>query len=137
MIFALDTNVVSERAKPEAEANPLVMDFFRRCPAENLRLPSMALAEVASGVENQPTPALRAFLGDLCEMPSLAFGEAEALAWGQMVCAALKAGQSVKARDSIIAACALANGCAVATRNGADFAGLGVTVFNPFAAKLP
>ncbi len=137
MIFLLDTNVISERAKAEKNMDPGALDFFRRCPAENVRLPSMVLAEVVQGVENNPTPALRRFLADLLNLPLLAFGEAEAIEWGRMTSAALRAGVAVQARDSIIAATATANRCVVATRNGQHFKPLGAQVFDPFKDRLP
>jgi toxin FitB len=94
------------------------------------------LAEIAQGVENNPVPDLRAFLADVRAMPIAEFGEAEALEWGRMTNAALKAGHSVQARDSMIAATAAVRGWTVATRNKADFQKLGVTVFDPWTDKL-
>ena len=137
MIYLLDTNVISERARAEKDMDPGALDFFRRCPAENVALPSMALAEIAQGVENNPTPGLRDFLPDVANLPVLAFGETEAIEWGRMTSAALKAGVAVQARDSIIAAKATANRCIVVTRNGQHFETLGASVFDPFKDRLP
>lgn len=135
MIFVPDTNVWSERTKPRPDAR--VANFLRAVPAENLRLSAIVLAEVAQGVENNPTPDLRAFLGELCALPLAEFGEAEALEFGRITSKALKAGLSVRFRDSAIAATAGVRGWTVATRNAGDFAPLGVSVFNPWTDKLP
>ena len=69
-------------------------------------------------------------------MPVADFGEAEALEWGRMTSAAIKQGLEIEIRDTMIAATASARGWTVATRNIADFAQLGVNVFNPWTDKL-
>ncbi|HEY3913614.1 MAG TPA: PIN domain-containing protein, partial [Verrucomicrobiae bacterium] len=103
---------------------------------ENIRLSTVVLAEIAQGVENNPTPDLKAFLGDVLALPLAEFGEMEALEWGRITSAALKRGVSIEARDSLIAATASSRGWTVATRNARDFAALGVQVFNPWKQKL-
>lgn len=108
MIFLLDTNVLSEGIKSNPDA--AVAAFSRTVPAENFRVSAIVLGEIAQGVENNPSPGLRAFLGDVRAMPIAEFGEAEALEWGRMVSAALKAGYLVQARDSMIAATAAVRG---------------------------
>ena len=134
MIYLLDTNVLSETAK----ANPAVKvaGFMRTVPAENLRVSAIVLGEIAQGVENNPIASLKDFLTDVRAMPFAEFGEAEALEWGKIVSQALKAGHSVQARDSMIAATAAVRGWTVATRNKSDFQKLGVPVFDPWTDKL-
>lgn len=134
MIFVLDTNVLSEGAQPTPDRR--VVAFLRTVPVENMRLSSIVLAEIAQGVENNPTPKLKTFLAETLALPSAEFGEAEALEWGRMTSKALKNGLSVSARDSFIIATAAVRGWTVATRNTADFAKLGVAVFNPWTDKL-
>jgi predicted nucleic acid-binding protein len=97
---------------------------------------AIVLGEIAQGVENNPVPDLKAFLADTRAMPIAKFGEVEALEWGRMVSAALKAGHSIEARDSMIAATATARGWTVATRNKADFQKFGVAVFDPWTDKV-
>ena len=134
MIFLLDTNVLSERTNPSPA--PAVLAFLRAVPVENVRVSSMVLAEIAQGVENNPSPQLKSFLAEVLALPLAEFGEAEALEWGRMTSKALKSGQAVDARDSVIAATAAVRGWTVATRNTPDFATLGVSVFNPWEDKL-
>lgn len=134
MIFFLDTNVLSESARSHPNAS--VAAFLRMVPVENLRVSAIVLGEIAQGVENNPTPDLKAFLQDVRAMPIAEFGEAEALEWGRMTSSALKAGQSVQVRDSMIAATAAVRGWTVVTRNKGDFQKLGVAVFDPWTDKL-
>ena len=134
MICVLDTNVLSERTKLTPDAS--VENFLRSVPAENVRVSSIVLAEIAQGVENNPTPNLQLFLAEVLTMPVADFGEAEALEWGRMTSAAIKQGLKLEIRDTMIAATASARGWTVATRNTSDFAPLGVNVFNPWTDKL-
>ena len=134
MIFLLDTNVLSERTNPKPDRS--VMAFLRAVPIESVRVSVIVLGEVAQGVENNPTPDLKAFLADLQAMPLVDFSESEAMEWGRITSRALKAGRSVRVRDSMIAATAAVRGWTVATRNTSDFAPLGVSVFNPWTDKL-
>lgn len=134
MIFLLDTNVISEKAK--ASPDPSVMAFLRSLPVENIRLSAVVLAEIAQGVQNNSKAELKAFLADVIALPLAKFGEIEALEWGRITSAALKKGASLELRDSFIAATASARGWTVATRNTADFERLDVLVFNPWKQKL-
>ena len=134
MIYLLDTNVLSERTKNRP--SPKVMVFLRKVPAADARVPAIVLGEIKQGVESNPTPELQKFLDDVLTLPVAPFDELEALAWGELTAAALAQGRTVYVRDSLIAATARAHSWAVATRNVADFAGLGVKVFNPFEEQL-
>jgi predicted nucleic acid-binding protein len=134
VIFLLDTNVLSENAKDAPD--PAVIAFLRAVPVENVRLSAVVLAEIAQGVENNPTPDLKKFLADVLALPMAEFGEMEALEWGRITSAALKQGASLELRDSFIAATASTRGWTVATRNTRDFARLGVQTFNPWTEKL-
>ena len=134
MIFVLDTNVLSERTKPTPDGN--VENFLRSIPVENIRVSSIVLAEIAQGVENNPTADLQLFLAEVLTLPVADFGEAEALEWGRMTSAAIKQGMEMEIRDTMIAATASARGWTVVTRNISDFSPLGVKVFNPWTDKL-
>ncbi len=134
MIFVLDTNVLSERTKPTPDGN--AENFLRAIPAENIRVSSIVLAEIAQGVENNPTPDLQLFLAEILTLPVADFGEAEALEWGRMTSGGVKQGLKMEMRDTMIAATAAARGWTVVARNISDFVPLGVNVFNPWTDKL-
>jgi toxin FitB len=134
VIFVLDTNVLSERTKHRPD--PGVEDFMRRVPSENVRLSAVALGEIAQGVENNPTPELKRFLREVLELAVAPFGEVEALEWGRITSAGIKAGFGMSVRDTLIAATAAARGWTIATRNSKDFIRLGVKVFNPWTERL-
>ena len=134
MIYLLDTNVLSERTKGSPNAG--VNDFLRRVPVETVRVSAMALAEIAQGVENNPTAALKTFLAEVLRLPVAAFGEDEALEWGRLTSAGLARGLQLAVRDAVIAATAAAHGWTVVTRNTKDFAPLGVKTFDPWKERL-
>ena len=134
MIFVLDTNVLSERLK--SNANSSVEDFLRCLPPENVRVSAMTLAEIAQGVENNPIPTSRQFLSEVLTLPIAEFGETEALEWARITSKALGRGLRIEARDAIIAATAATHGWTIATRNTADFAPLAVKVFDPWKQRL-
>ena len=134
MIFVLDTNVLSERTKQSPE--PAVEAFLRAVPIENVRLSTVVLAEIAQGVENNPTPQLKTFLADVLALPLAEFGQAEALEWGRITSEGFRKRLSMQLRDTMIAATAAVRGWTVATRNSKDFAPLAVQVFDPWTQKL-
>jgi toxin FitB len=134
MTYLLDTNVLSERTRKSPHAG--VEDFLRRVPADSVRVSAMALAEIAQGVEKNPTHPLKTFLAEVLELPVAAFGEDEALEWGRLTSAGLARGLHLAVRDTVIAATAAAHGWTVATRNTQDFAPLGVKTFNPWKERL-
>jgi len=134
MIYLLDTNVLSERTRGSPNAG--VEDFLWRVPAETVRVSAMALAEIAQGVENNPTAALKTFLAEVLRLPVAPFGEDEALEWGRMTSAGLARGLHLAVRDTVIAATAAAHDWTVATRNAKDFAPLGVKTFDPWKERL-
>jgi predicted nucleic acid-binding protein len=96
----------------------------------------MALAEIAQGVENNPTQELKRFLAEVLTLVIAPFGEVEALEWGRVTSSALSKGLDPMVRDTVIAATAAAHGWTVATRNTKDFVPLGVKVFNPWIDDL-
>ena len=134
MTYLLDTNVLSERTRKSPHAG--VEDFLRRVPADSVRVSAMALAEIAQGVQNNPTDPLKAFLAEVLGLSVAAFGEDEALEWGRLTSAGLARGLHLAVRDTVIAATAAAHGWTVVTRNTQDFAPLGVKTFNPWKERL-
>lgn len=132
----LDTNVISELVRPRPE--PRVAKFVRT--QTDPLLSALTIHEIAYGAERAPDPAHRAklvawavaiqsrFAGRIVEISA---GVAEHA--GRLRAAAEAQGAPADPIDTLIAACALARGAALATRNMRDFAAFGVTLIDPWA----
>ena len=135
MIF-LDTNVVSETLAKAP--NPGVLAWLSRFDAE-LALPTVALAEIAYGIEKiRPDQRAKRLAHGLEEWRKrfadriFAFTEPAALAYGAMMGEANRSGRPMSIPDGMIAAIARVNGGRLATRNTADFARTGLELVSPW-----
>ena len=137
MSFLIDTNIISEVRKGE-RCNPAVAAWWAGVAEDDLWLSALVLGEVRKGVEQarrrdpRKAAALEAWLVDVVS----GFGDrvlpvdaAVAGEWGRM-----NAIRPLPVIDALLAATAKINGLVFVTRNGADIAGLGVDVLNPFDA---
>jgi len=135
--FLIDTNIISEVRKGE-RCNPAVAAWWAGVAEDDLWLSALVLGEVRKGVEQarrrdpRKAAALEAWLVDVVS----GFGDrvlpvdaAVAGEWGRM-----NAIRPLPVIDALLAATAKINGLVFVTRNGADIAGLGVDVLNPFDA---
>jgi predicted nucleic acid-binding protein len=133
--FLIDTNIISEIRKGD-RCDPVVAAWWADVSEEDLWLSALVLGEIRKGVElarkRDPAKAaaLEAWLGEVVS----GFGDrvlpidaAVAEEWGR-----LSAIRPTPVTDALLAATAKVNGLTLATRNGADVAGLGVEVLNPF-----
>ncbi|WP_458130691.1 PIN domain-containing protein [Pseudomonas sp. R3-41] len=134
-MFLLDTNVISELRKSQADKN--VQAWARSVPAPSLYVSAITVLELETGVlrfeRKDPTQGsrLRAWLDDHV-LPAfagriLAVDRAVALR-----CARLHVPGRSNECDALIAATALVHGLTVVTRNVSDFQGCGVAVLNPW-----
>ena len=129
-----DTNVVSELVRPRPD--PKVVAFVR---AQNEPFISVVTVhELTFGAERAP-PARRAKLSAwIAALRSQFAGrivvvdEEIAAEAGRLRAAAEAQGRPTEAIDALIAACAVARGAAVATRNTSDFEPMGVPVIDPW-----
>ncbi len=136
--FLLDTNVVSELVKPSPESS--VLDWIARQAVVDLFLPAISLGELIRGVVRLPQGRKRDALvrwvrDDLprqFEGRILSFDREAAVLWGNIMGEGDRSGRPYAAADAQIAATALRHGLIVATRNGRDFQGKGVELFNPW-----
>ena len=135
MIF-LDTNVISEALRKTPD--PAVIAWLVRNDAE-LVLPTVTIAEVAFGIgkirPDQRTARLEQGLASWRHRFAdriFAFTEAAALAYGDIMSAALRQGRPMTAPDGMIAAIARINGGRLATRNLADFSTTGLELVCPW-----
>ena len=134
----LDTNVVSELRKLKSgRADPQVSRWAASVPVGGFFISAITLLEMERGVllvaRHDPAQGalLRAWMNEQV-IPRFAgrvlpVDEAVALR-----CAALHVPDPRPERDALIAATALVHGMTVVTRNVADFAPMGVALFNPW-----
>ena len=136
--FLLDTNVVSEmvRTKPE----PKVVAWIASQTVADLFLSAVTVGELTRGVvrlaDGRKRDALARWvcvdLPRQFEGRTLAFDSEAAVIWGALMGEGDRAGRSYAAADAQIAAIAFRHGLVVATRNGRDFKGMNVTLFDPW-----
>jgi toxin FitB len=133
--YLLDTNVVSELARPRP--HPSVLRWFETVPDEALHLSVLSLGELRKGVElaadKRRKEKLRLWLEvDVREwfedrLIPVSAGIAEA--WGALLA---RVGRPVPAIDSLLAATALKSGLRMVTRNVSDFEYPGLETVNPW-----
>ena len=135
-MYILDTNVVSELRKGK-RADQNVKKWAQPLPSTNLYISVISVLELEIGIllierrDKEQGAILRAWM-DRHVLPAF---EGRVLAIDTAVarrCATLHVPNSRSDRDALIAATALVHGLTVATRNVADFAGMGVRMFNPW-----
>jgi len=135
LIF-LDTNVVSETLKKAP--NEAVLAWLVRHDAE-LALPTVTIAEIAFGIQkirpDQRAERLERGLSDWRHrFADRIFGltEEAALAYGEIMGAAVRQGRGMSAPDGMIAAIARVNGGRLAARNLPDFETTGLDLISPW-----
>jgi predicted nucleic acid-binding protein len=138
-MIVVDTNVISEAMR--ATMNPTVEAWLNDQVAETLYLTSVTLAELMYGVGNIPDGRRKGALNDMLEGVLELFGDRvlsfdpdAARTYAQLAVKAKCAGKRFPTPDGYIAAIAIANGYAVATRDTAPFEAAGVPVINPWQA---
>jgi toxin FitB len=132
--YLIDTNVVSEAAKPIPDANVLRW-LGQRFP---LVLPSIAVYEIASGIQRlapgKRREFLEAWLAELLDTAYdvLPFDGSAALACAALESEARRLGRAFELRDLLILAIAKSRDLGIATRNVSHFRGFGVPLYDPF-----
>lgn len=136
-MYLLDTNVVSELRKGD-RGNRNVTAWYEARDKRELYLSVITLAELRRGIalirlrDPQQSDALDRWCCALQRGFSraghlLTLRPAEAAAWGELM-----AIRPLPILDAFLAATAQTHNLTLVTRNEADFAGLAVTVENPF-----
>lgn len=136
--FLVDTNVVSEFARPEPSS--LVKLWLESADPETLFASVITFGEIRLGIEDMPVGKRRAALDQWLEQGVPEWFQANLLPvtkaiadrWGQITIQAKRKGMTVPTADGLIAATALVHGLTLATRNVKDSARLGVKLFNPW-----
>ena len=136
MSFLLDTNVISELAKPRPDANAIA--WLGRVPSTDLFLSVITLGEIRKGIEKKrmTSPAdaarLEAWSKTLVlryRSRILPFDENSADQWGRIM--ALH--PTVPVEDGQLVGTALQHGLTFATRNVRHIVETGVAFVDPFS----
>ena len=140
-MILLDTNVISEPQRREPNAR--VLEWIDAQALETLYLSAITVAELRAGIALLPAGKRRDNLHDNLEkrlLPMfanrvLSFDMACTKAYAELLAKSRAAGLAVETADAFIAAVALANGFAVATRDTNPFEAAGVSFINPWEAS--
>lgn len=137
MSYLLDTNVLSELARPRPDAR--VVRWFRGVPDESLHVSVLTLGEIRAGIERLPAGAKRERLRVWLEIELRGWFEERLLDVDGSIAdrSGRLVGESrrpIPAVDALLAATALRHGLRLVTRNVAGFAIDGLEVIDPWTA---
>lgn len=135
MSYLIDTNVLSELRRKTP--HPQVVQWFSQRPVRSLYLSVLTLGEIRKGIEVITDAQRRSALLDWLEveLPNFFTGRilpldaAVADRWGRLMA---KAGRSIPAIDSLLAATALHHDLTLVTRNVKDVMDCGVAIIDPW-----
>ncbi|VAV98450.1 VapC toxin protein [hydrothermal vent metagenome] len=138
MSYLIDTCALSElrRKKPETS----VVDWFESRSQQGLYLSVLTLGEIRKGVETLPNARRKDKILNWLEHELPLWFEDRILPidagvadeWGRLLA---RAGRSLPAIDSLIAATAIHNRLTIVTRNVSDFDYASVDLFNPWIGE--
>jgi predicted nucleic acid-binding protein len=137
-MIVLDTNVISEPAKPIP--NQSVVAWLNEQPAETLYLTATSLAELFAGIGILPDGKRKAqvhqrmsdLVGIFFGPRILPFDRNAAMAYASIMALATLKGRAISFADGQIAAIAQVHGFTVATRDTAPFEAAGIPVIDPW-----
>ena len=137
--FLVDTNVLSELTRSQPDIR--VVQFLQQSKS-SIFVSVLSVGEIRKGIASLPLGGKRTDLENWLEQEMTCwFGErllpvtlAVAERWGDLAGEMKMAGRSRPVLDALIAATALMHDLTIVTRNVADFQGLGVRIFNPWAS---
>jgi predicted nucleic acid-binding protein len=136
--YLVDTNIPSELTRERPD--PRVAAFLQRTDRTSFFMSVMTVGEICKGIGTLPPSQRRTGLQHWLDYDVrtwfasriLPVDEAVAERWGQLAATAKQQGIGLAVIDGIIAATALHHGLTLVTRNTKDFAGLGITMLNPW-----
>lgn len=138
-MILLDTNVISEPLRMAPDAR--VINWIDAQSLATLYLSAVTVAELRAGVALLPPGRRRDSLHASLEQQVLSlfakrvlpFDLACTQAYADLIAKSRSAGRAISTADGYIAAIAIANGFAVATRDKTPFEAVGVTVIDPWS----
>jgi toxin FitB len=138
MKYLLDTCVVSELIAKQP--NQTVLDWLNTQPNQDLYLSAITIGELVKGIDKLPDSKRKSSLQDWFDDDLLVRFAARILPldldamvlWGKLISRLERQGRILPLMDSLIAAIALQGTFTLVTRNEKDFAGTGLTIFNPW-----
>lgn len=144
-MIVLDTNVISEMAKPRAHQSSSAGAWLEARRVEELYVTSVTYAELLAGLYAIPDGKRRrgmiaatdAILMEDLDGRVLPFDMDCVDAFARIAAERRAKGLSRDTADLQIAAIAMTHGFAVATRNVADFGAEGLVVINPWDHSAP
>ena len=134
-MFLLDTNVISELRKPQAD--PAVVAWAKGVAAYKLYISAITLLEIETGIlrlqrrDTAQAAILRTWLEDHV-IPAFAGRVLSIDSQVARRCARLHVPDRGNECDALIAATALVHDMTIVTRNAKDFTFDGITVINPW-----
>jgi hypothetical protein len=139
-VIILDTNVISELTRPVPD--PEVISWLDSVPAEETAITAITAAELQCGVRRMPDGRRKTGLSEAVNTLITTdfrdrvepFDVLAADHYADVVTAREHAGQPINTSDAQIAAICLVLNATLATRNTADFTGIGVDLIDPWKA---
>lgn len=137
-MILLDTNVISEALRPNADQK--VLGWIDAQALETLFVSTITLAELRFGIAALPDDKRRTALSDNLEQRILplfsgrilSFDDAASKSYAQLRAQARASGKTIANADGYIAAIAASHDLAIATRDTVPFEAAGLTVINPW-----
>ncbi len=138
-MIVFDTNVISEIIKSDCNDN--VLRWLKASKGQIAFTTTVNLAELLSGVavmpngrrKTEPHNSIAEFIEEFFEDNILVFDTAAARIFSTLIADMKSRGRAISFPDCQIAAIALANNYAIATRDVQPFLDAGVKVVNPWA----
>jgi toxin FitB len=135
----LDTNVLSERARPRPD--PALVRWIDGLDEDCTFVSVISLAEIRRGIERLTASSRRTYLAAWLDRDLVSRFAGRILAvdlrvadtWGMLVADGDRNGTPVPIMDGFLAATAAVHGLTLATRNTRDFTRLGVPLVNPWS----
>ncbi|EKD53836.1 MAG: hypothetical protein ACD_60C00149G0035 [uncultured bacterium] len=137
-MILLDTNIISEMMKQSPSIK--ILKWIDQQEVIDLFITTITIAEISYGIYALPKGNRRSLIENSFNQAIqesfkhriLSFDEASAHFYGKLMAHRKKLGRPLSILDGQIAAIALTQGAAIATRNVRDFAHCNLDLINPF-----